>query len=101
MDNSKLKQTQNGHAGEDSKQCVVIPQLRDLARRIDPIKCGYTQWSIDWLETFTMDESELDDRTLLGSLHYELENILEIMRPELKDYEFFRAMEVIIRVVEG
>lgn len=48
----------------------------------------FTQFTIDWVEQ-TIDRFEYKIET---DILYQVKNILEIMKPELPDYEFFNEI---------
>ena len=64
---------------------------------------GIHQFTIDWVELFIEEfveqetgESRLSDETLLGSMAYRLDTLLEIAKADTEDYLIFKRMQEII-----
>lgn len=64
---------------------------------------GIHQYTIDLVENVTEElleqetgESSVDDSTLLGSLAYRIETLIEVARAETEDYLIYRQLQTII-----
>ena len=64
---------------------------------------GVHQFTIDWVELFIENlleqetrESRLSDETVLGSMAYRLDTLLEIAKADTEDYLILKRLQTII-----
>lgn len=62
----------------------------------DPIH-KYSQFTIDWIEENRCLLIEELNEEIIGAKIYEVENIIEIMNQNLKDFQFFKKLNIILR----
>jgi hypothetical protein len=75
-------------------------RLRDFLQANDTLE--WSQFTIDWIERKIDDWDERertrnlsDDATIAGAIHYEADNVLAIMRIDLKDRDFFERLRLL------
>jgi uncharacterized protein YecA (UPF0149 family) len=75
-------------------------ELRDFLQANDTLE--WSQFTIDWIERKIDDWDERermrnlsDDATIAGAIHYEADNILAIMRIDVKDRDFFERLRLL------
>lgn len=76
--------------------------LRQYEQRI-----GFTQFTIDYIEVLQDDiqsylaGSDLSESDFLHAAYYRADNVVEIMRPDLKDYAFFLDLRTVLGRMTG
>lgn len=86
---------------EEAAAVVAIDNVQDFVRNQDDIM-DCTQFTIDWSEKLD-DKLKVDCpwRTIAQSLHYEIENILEVMNISLhNDVTFFQSIKTMLENAE-
>lgn len=73
-------------------ECGVMPRLMAILE-CDVSALQFAQFTIDWLE-------EIQHRPFCpNSFRYEVDNILGIMKPDMKDYRFFKTLSNLMEFV--
>lgn len=87
----------------DAIRLTGIVDIRNWLLSQDALSLN--QFTIDWIERYVdraivaleSEDVDTDDETFRGSIHYEVQTILAIMRADVPSFQFFRDLEALTR----
>lgn len=71
---------------------IDLNVLKRVINGIEPIKENYSQFTIDFIEELERQKvsSKYD---VVATIHYDVQNVLDIIKPDLPDTKFFNVVE--------
>ena len=83
----------------------VIKEIREEVEQLSHqlLSKGIHQFTIDWVEKYEQEllnqecgDGLVNDETLLGSLAYRIDCLIEIAKPDTEDYLIYQKLQTII-----
>ena len=104
----RIAAVSNQHGREPDFQTMKNMKISEIRKEVESLhsklkSTGIHQYTIDLVENVTEElleqetgESSVDDATLIGSLAYRIETLIEVARAETEDYLIYRQLQTII-----
>lgn len=90
------------------KNKKFMKAIKEIRKEVEQLKNqlfskGIHQFTIDWVEKYEEElmeqesgEALVNDETLLGSMAYRIDNLIEIAKTDTEDYLIYQQLQAII-----